>query len=203
MASDKPESRSPKHRRVSSKLKQLAEVRARAAGEIEIHLIGHRDVVRIYERQKQMLSLAEQNFKISEKFRIQLVDKLAAIDADILKVAPGFKPDAIEPIRASKGRYLEYGTLGNYLHSVLTKRAPEYVSTSELATLATETFSLKFSNAERRNTWSSSSLVGALQRLEVAGLVERGPKQKNPKAGPTNIWRLKIELPMCLSDLDS
>jgi hypothetical protein len=157
--------------------------------------------LRIYDRLKQKLSLVEDKLEISEKHRLQLAEKLAAIDADIQKIAPGLNPISIAAIRASKGRYIAHGTLGNFLLSVLTERAPGYVPTFELIILAIEVFSLKFANSELRRKWASNSLFGALYRLETAGLIEKGPMQKNPKSGPSNTWRIKIEAPVRLSDL--
>lgn len=201
MSSEKTESKSPKHRRIPSKLKRLAEIRARAAGEIEIHLDAHRDVVSAYERLKQKLSLVEAKLEASEKYRLELAEKLAAIDADIRKIAPGLKPSSIGAIRASKGKYHAHGTLRQFLLSVLTECAPEYVPTFELTTLAIVVFSLKFGNSALRKSWASRSLFGALYKLQNDGLIEKGPMQKKPKSGPSNTWRIKTETSIRLSDL--
>lgn len=200
MGSDQPTGRA-RSKPVPSKLKRLAEERARAAGELEVHLIAHKAVERSYLKLQAKFQIAQNRFAESEKQRALLEVQVASLDEQIKAVAPGVNPICIDPIRANKGKYSAHGSLRAFLLKTLQDRTPAYVPTPELSQLAIEAFGLTFTHSELRRLWGGRSMVGALHWLEREGQIERNPSMHKSANGPTNSWRHKIETSLLLSDL--
>jgi len=190
-----------KKRQIPTKLKQLAEIRARAAGELEVCLIAHKAVASSLKRQQARLKLTEEEFNESEKQRTLLTDRISVIDTQIKEFAPNVNPENIAPIRATKGKYSAYGTLRAFILITLKVHAPKYIPSSELSQIAINAFNLKFASVALCKRWRDTSMITTLHGLERDGLIERNPIMGKGKTGPTNSWRIKIETPMRLSDL--
>lgn len=96
MGSDQTTGERPQRKSVSSKLKRLAEDRARAAGELEVHLIAHKAIERAYVKQQAKLQLAKDKLLPSEKQRALLVGQLASFDEKIKAIDPKVNPRSID-----------------------------------------------------------------------------------------------------------
>lgn len=82
----------PRSKPVASKLKRLAEVRARAADELEVHLIAHKAVERSYLKLQAKLRQAQDRFTESEKQRDLLINQVTSLDKRIKAVDPDVNP---------------------------------------------------------------------------------------------------------------
>jgi len=186
--------------KVPTKLKRLAEERARVAGELEVSLTAVKMAEATCLKLQAEVRVADETFQIIRRQHQGIAQRLAALDEQLNQVAPSVRPELIAPIRAIKGKFKAYRNLRSYLLEKLTECSPHYISTSELGKMAVDTFAFTFPNANLRNEWKDS-VYGALRNLAIDGLIEKGAKIPCKGTGPSVTWRLKIDSPLHLSDL--
>lgn len=188
-------------KKIPTELKQLAERRARLAGELKTcdQVIGP-----IYEEivfLKRRLETAEVFFAAGTAKQKRLRQELAEIDKGITDVSPSVNPGAIAPIKAWKGNYGKRGSLRNFLCDTIKRRSPCYIPTNELAKLVILEFALVFDNAKARKDWRRHSVLGTLAALVRDGFIEKG-EFRNPHAtGTWKTWGWKQESKITLADL--
>jgi hypothetical protein len=152
-------------RKTPPSLKALAESRARVAGEV-------RRGEQVVERAVGQLETARAS--------------LAKIDDEIRMAERRLNPDDIEP---NSGRRLyRRGELKAAVTEVLKSRAPNAVTTSELAQELEERFHIEFLTYRDRIIWRKNSIGGRLRKLCSKGLVERLHDTANAEVGR---WRWK------------
>ena len=165
---------STKKRLVPTKLKQLAEKRARVSGELEAERPVNQSYLGDVTALKEKLRVATAIFDKSNARFTRLQDQLAKIDADIIAIAPSVNPAAIPTIRAWSGRYGKRGALRDFLMDTLTQRYPDFVDTTELSKLVIARFTMTFESPRDRMKWYDSSFRNALKVLAKNSLIERG-----------------------------
>lgn len=178
----------PEMKKTPSALKWLAEKRARVAGQLarQQHILE-----RVREDAAELelaLSKLGTMRAAAEAKRAQYCEELAALDKTVTIYDETLNPGNIAPIHAWKGRYGRRGALRGYLLSVLKDRAPDFVTTTELALLTMNEFSLTFGHSGLRYLWCKYSLRGSLKALVLQGLIER----QDPLIGPgqgVGSWR--------------
>ena len=95
----------------------------------------------------------------------QHTGELACPEGSVVIFDDTLDPKEIGTINGWAGRYGKRGALREFLLQILESRAPEYVSTSELALLAMAEFSLVFEHWKLRKRWYQHSLRNALKGL--------------------------------------
>jgi len=200
MTGQPPANERPKVAKVPTKLKRLAEERARVAGELEVSLKAVNMAEATCLRLQAEVRVADETFQIIHRQYQGIAQRLAALDEHINQVAPSVRPESIAPIRAIKGKFKTYGNLRTYLLEKLTECSPNYISTSELGRMAVDAFAFTFPNANLRNEWKDS-VYGALRNLAIDGLIEKGAKIPCKGTGPSVTWRLKTFDELRLGDL--
>ncbi len=177
-------------KKTPSALKWLAEKRARVAGELvssnQICDIINEDIAAL----NQELSKLDELRVVAESQRDVILANLAALDSTVTLYDANIKPSSIEPIHAWQGRYETRGSLRDFLVKTLQDRAPEFVTTTELTTLAMVTFSLVFTHPSQRRAWYKNSLRGALKVLASQGHLER-TQDPSVCSGVVGSWRWK------------
>lgn len=139
-------------RKTPSYLKGLAETRARAAGDIIRFEKLFRDIRAELAEAKATLTACD---RLIKKFDIRL------------------DPSQIEPVRASKGRYLKRGGLKRSIAELLKAAAPAELTTTELFWHLTNKFRFEFQTAAEAKAWKENSLLPQLKEYVREGYVER------------------------------
>jgi hypothetical protein len=154
-----------KVRKTPPYLKALAENRARAAGEVR--------------RSEQVVERAVGRLEIARAY-------LAKIDGEIRMAERRLNPDDIKP---NSGRRLyRRGELKTAVTEVLKSRAPDTMTTFELAQELEERFHIEFLTYSDQITWRKNSIGGRLRKLCSRGLIERLHNTANAEVGR---WRWK------------
>ena len=191
----------PKYKKVSAKIKQLAEKRARILGrlipieEIETDLI------------KQVEELSSQLIEINRKLELQRKQKLPLgvqlqqCDDELVALNPALDPSKIKAIKASKGRYGNQGTLKATVLDVIEAASPNYITTPEIMNAVMSKLQLVFDSNIDQFKWKDSSLKTSISQLSLSGKIEQGPKRPSAVTSPTNTWRIKTEASIRLIDL--
>jgi hypothetical protein len=187
---------------IPTKLKQLAERRARVLGELNSYESLDQLADQISTLKAQLENL-ESLFLASTAKKDRLLVKLADIDSEFLKSYPSVKTGSIAPISGWKDKYGKRGSLKKFVYDTLKIRAPAFVPTNELAKLAIIEFSLVFQNSELRVKWYSNSLRGAIKNLSKNGLIEQSEEKRSEKKTGLSHWRLKEESCPTLASLRS
>lgn len=149
-----------------SYLKGLAEVRARAAGEVQR-----------YER-----LMAELAARLE-----QAREELVAADRLIVKFDARLDPEKIPAITEQR-RYGGWGQLRKNLLEVVEQAYPDEVSTSEVGLVLQARFGLEFPTAHRRKTWVTNTVRSALREFEAKGQLTRRTSH-SPVTGAVCYWR--------------
>ena len=196
------ERKSPaKPRRVPTKLKQLAEKRARLAGEVELSMASDKPYIDQRDALLEKLSLIEDALAISAQKRDEISTALAVVDEEIVKLSPNTNPSKIQAISGWKDRYGKRGALRHYLVDVLKSYYPEYIESNDLADLAMKNFGLTFATHSEKVDWRNTSLRNALLALRSQFLIESIVPPAKAK-GPTKlIWRCKLDRQPTLAEL--
>ncbi len=191
----------PKYKPVSTKIKQLAEKRARILGrlipieEIETELI------------KQVEELSSQLIEINRKLELQreqklpLTVQLQQCDDELAALNPLLDPSKIKAIKASKGRYGNQGMLKATVLDVIEAAGPNYITTPQIMNAVMSKLGLVFASNNDKYKWKESSLTTSIYQLSLSGKIEQGPKRPNTGTSPTNTWRIKTEASIRLIDL--
>ena len=187
-------------KKIPTKLKQLAERRARLIGELNASVMTEKysDQIAILKLQ---LKNMEELFLASAAKKERLLNELAAIDKQFLDAYPTVNTGSIEPIVAWKGRYGKRGALNKFVLETLKSYAPAFVPTTKLAELAMIEFSLVFENSAARRHWYDNSFRGALRKMLMRGLVEQSEEPLSAVHQGLNHWRLKVEQSPTLASL--
>ena len=93
-----------------------------------------------------------------------------------------------EAIHGWHGNYGKRGQLREYILETVKSRAPEFVTTTEMALLVIMEFSLVFTSDESYRTWYNDSLRGTLKALTNLGHLERD-RARETRAGQPVGWR--------------
>lgn len=181
-------------KKIPSALKWMAEKRARVDGQLQAVestydlICGH--VQALEHEYTSALTL-----KVNLEARIStLKGELGSLDGTVRIFDPTIDPSMIGPVHAWRGKYGKRGALRAYVAEVLKERAPEYVSTPELAVLVMVEFGLQFDHWRDRHEWYRNSLRGAAAALEQKGLVERSENFLGVSgAADVRGWRWKQE----------
>lgn len=171
--------KAPKMKKVPSALKWLAEKRARVSHELNQTELVVADV----ERRRDGLRL-----------------DLAALDRALALYDPAIDPTKISPINGWQGKVGKRGVLRQTGIEVLQSRAPEWVSTSNLATLVTLELGLFFELPKLRENWYGGSFRGTLKKLVADGLAENEQDSGGLQNGVAS-WRWKQEVVPTLAEL--
>lgn len=139
-------------RKTPSYLKGLAETRARVAADV-------RRYQQLYEEIGEALEKAKA--------------ELTACDTLIRKYDERLNPDLIEPIKAWKGRYGKRGARNEVILEILKAKAPDFVTTAEIAWALQAKFQLDFYSWQERDSWARNSVGKFLRGLAKQGVVER------------------------------
>ncbi|MDQ3059248.1 MAG: hypothetical protein M3R45_06930 [Pseudomonadota bacterium] len=187
-------------KKVPSALKWLAEKRARVAGQLETSKSTHELICSHVMALAQELTSAESMRATSQAHIQKLTDALGALDQTVQIYDQNIVPEDIGVIHGWQGRYGKRGALREYLAEVLKSRAPEFVSTPELAFHAMNEFDLQFAHWAARKKWYTNSLRGALKVLEVDGHLERSPDLLR-LSNDARSWRWKQDKALTLAEL--
>ena len=177
-------------KKIPSALKWLAEKRARVAGElascthVKATLVADVDALRL------KLGTTEEMIEAAARKSARLTEDLDALDKTMVIYDPTIKPGDIEPIHEWRGNYGKRGQLRQFLIETFQTRAPEFVSTTEIAMLVIMNFCMVFDSEESRRLWLSGSLRGALKVLVKQGFLERDPDCETNTGLPMG-WRWK------------
>ena len=190
-------------KKVPTILKQLAERKARLAGELNTCNLMAEPLAIEITYLKARLNTTEVLLQASVTKKERLLKELAEIDKNIVDVWPSVNPNAIDPIQAWKGKYGKRGALKNFVYETLKSRSPAFVPTNEISVLAIIEFSLVFENASIRKHWYKDSLRGALVALFKGGIIEKGTLQISSVSGTVGSWRLKQESQPTLAALSA
>ena len=189
-------------KKVPSALKWLAEKRARIAGQLQaseqvLELVS----AQVEALEKELVTMKAVKDHCTAKVA-QHTGELACLEGSVFIYDKAIDPNEIGIVNGWAGRYGKRGALREFLFKVLESRAPEYVSTSELALLAMAEFSLVFEHWKLRKQWYTSSLRNALVGLEQQGRIERSDDALVVNQG-TEVkgWRVKQEQPATLAAL--
>ena len=187
-------------KKVPTKLKQLAERRARVVGELNaaVPLEQLADQIAIFKLQ---LADMESLLLVSTNKQERLLKELADIDKRFLEEHPTVSTVYIAPIAAWKGKYGKRGELKNFVYDTLKARSPSSVPTNELAILVITKFSLVFADRKARKIWYDHSLRGALDNLLKAGLAEKSENYPCARNKTLGYWKLKQDYQPTLADL--
>jgi hypothetical protein len=189
-------------KKVPSALKWLAEKRARIAGQVQ----ASQQVLELASAQVESLErelVAMKAFHAHSAAKVaQHTEELACLDGSVVIYDASLDPREIGTVNGWAGRYGKRGALREFLIQVLESRAPDYVSTSELALLTMAEFSLVFDHWKLRKTWYEHSLRNALKGLKAQGRIEASVDPLLVDQG-TEIrgWRIKRECPQSLAAL--
>lgn len=149
---------STKKRLVPTKLKKLAETRARLSGLLDVRGPLNQAYLDEVSVLNEKLRVATSVFEKSDQQLTHLKADLAKVDEAIAAIAPTVKPASIKPIRAWSGQYGRRGALRDFLLEALTVRYPEFLSTPDLANLTITAFSLTFESKREPRAWYDNSL---------------------------------------------
>ena len=178
---------------VPTKLKQLAEKRARLAGEVEQSHAMDRPYIVERDALLEKLSSIEETLAISAQKRDVITTALILIDEEIVKLSPNTNPLQIHAIYGWKDRYGKRGALRHYIVDVLKSRHPEYIESSDLADLAMKNFGLTFATDSEKVNWRSISLRNALTALRNQFLIESIVSPATAKLQKRLLWRYKLD----------
>lgn len=149
-------------KKVPSALKWLAEKRARIAGQLQasqqvLELVS----AQVDSLEKELAAMKAVKEHCTAKVA-QHTGELACLEGSVAIYDDTIDPKEIGTVNGWAGRYGKRGALREFLLKALEFRAPEYVSTSELALLAMAEFSLVFEHWKLRKQWYNYSLRNAL-----------------------------------------
>lgn len=190
-----------RHKTVPSKVKQLAERRARIAGRLLPLDKIESDLRRKVEQLALELRVAELNLESCTAQKRILTLELQECDKALVGLSPNIDPHKIEAIQGSKGRYGVRGGLKNAVLDVLRDAYPIYLTTTQIEDVIALKFKLVFVSDASKCQWKEKSLAGALRSIADDGKGERGPKIPGGKGSLNTTWRLKVDKPLRLSDL--
>lgn len=174
-------------RKINSRLKQLAETRARAASTIE--------------RLEQSISLAERELlvlvarieRVSErKFQMEqgLIhhhNEIRAMDKAILREFPQVNPEKIPPTYGFRSEYGKRGEFINCIRRVLADAGTDGLTLKDIGAQVCEAFSLRHNTHGDFRRWMKNSLVSALESLR-----DKGKEVEHVKVvGKHPRWRMK------------
>ena len=186
---------------IPTKLKQLAEKRARLAGEVELSLATDKPYIDEIDALLEKLSLLEEKLVISALQRNGITTALSALDDEIVKLSPNTDPSKIQAIFGWKDRYGKRGALRQYLVDVLKSHHPEYIGFTDLADLAAKNFSLTFATDSEKVDWRNRNLKGALKELRNQLLIESIVSPAKAKGQKRLLWRFKLDRQPTLAEL--
>jgi hypothetical protein len=151
-------------------LKQLAERRARAAGEVS--------------RRRKIAEEAGASLAVAQGV-------LDEMDLQIRKIESRLDPSHIAAIRAHTLYPGGRGRLMSTVSEIIESAAPGEITTSEIANQIHARFQLDFPSADARGHWRNNSIGRLLRTLCKKGLVERlhAPKSE----GVAGRWRWKSD----------
>jgi len=187
-----------KKKRVPTQLKQLAEKRARIAGQIL------RFQAKVNQRGRVIDSLSK---KLEEAIRDRdlAINKVAFLsielqhcDETIKTRYPTINPANIDPIQGTKGGYGQSDSLRAAILSSLMGAKPGFLSMREIGNFVIARCSLVLNNDEARHRWERNSLRRALQKLVDAGRLEMIDGRRENKL---STWRIREETQLSLSQL--
>lgn len=187
-------------KRVPTKLKQLAERRARIAGEFDACKKNNGELQAEVAELTRRLRIAESCVEPAIKNLARLTKAMATIDASIVMLNNDVNPGAIQPIYAWKGKYGKRGSLRKYICFELENRYPSYFQTSELAELAIAEFSLTFTSQKERSRFQNKSIGEILRLFTNMGVLERG-EDVIFRSQSCGTWRWKKHVPQTLKEL--
>ncbi|MDO8772050.1 MAG: hypothetical protein Q7K57_25755 [Burkholderiaceae bacterium] len=196
------EPKSPVRRKpVPTKLKRLAERRARLAGLVELSLASDKPYIDELDALLEKLSLLEERLAISALQRNEITTALSALDEEIVKLSPNTDPSKIQAIFGWKDRYGKRGAFRQYILDVLKSHHPEYIGFTDLADLATKKFGLTFATASEKVDWRNKNLRDALKELRNQLLIESIVSPTKAKGQKKLLWRFKLDRQPTLAEL--
>ncbi len=139
-------------RRLPTTTRQLAERRARLAGEVP--------------RLERLVADATERLA---KVRAEL----AAVDLILPTFDARVDPQQIAPVKAQGARYGKRGTFKEALLQVLQDAAPRPLSTVELSLMLRRRFELEFTTPDGLKHWTDNVLRKQLRRLAGEGVLEK------------------------------
>lgn len=190
-----------KHKKVSTKIKQLAEKRARVWGRL-LPLDGiETELSKKVEQLSLDLKVALHGLESCRAQKQSLTVELQQCDEALASLDPKIDPSKIEPIQGSKGRYGSHGSLKNAVFNLLEEASPQYLTSTQIADAIIWNLNLVFESDESQYLWKRRSIKNALCSIVNDGNGERGTLVKGGKGALNTTWRLKSEGPTLLSEL--
>lgn len=172
------------------------------AGELESCAQVKATLVADVDALRLKLRTTEEMLAAATRKSARLAEELDAQDKTMVIYDPAIKPGDIEPIHEWIGNYGKRGQLRQFLIETFQSRAPEFVSTTEIAMLVVMNFSMVFVSDESRRLWLNGSLRGSLKVLVKKGFLERDPDCEM-KTGVPMGWRWKEKSQPTLAQLSA
>lgn len=191
----------PKKKRVPTKIKRLAEKRARILGRLVPFEEIETELIKQVEALSSQLSEINSKLELQRKQKLPLIVQLQQCDDELVALNPLLDPSKIKAIKASKGRYGNHGTLKATVLDVIEAASPNYITTPQIMNAVISKLELVFDSNVDQFKWKDSSLKTSLYKLSLSGKIEQGPKRPNTATSPTNTWRIKTEASIRLIDL--
>ena len=174
-----PLMKDPEVKKIPSALKWMAEKRARIA----------------HDAQQTERILIELTVR-----RDSLTADLAAMDRALTIYDPTINPEKIGFVNGWKGKAGKRGSLRGAILQTLKSHEPEWVSSSNIASLVMLELGLSFELPRLRKQWYIGSFRGTLHKLLKDGLIDREAPPAEA-TGDACRWRLKQEVAPTLAEL--
>jgi hypothetical protein len=191
----------PRHKSVPTKIKQLAEKRARTLGRLLLLQDLETELTKSIPQLTLQLQQDTQRLEFCKNEKRELASELEKCDEALVSLNPTIDPSKIAPIRRARKRYGAQGSLIAAVLNVIETAHPQQLTTIQIADAICLKFQLVFAGTETRYKWEVSSLKTALDQLFRAGKIEKGEKVTGTKGVLNRLWCFKVEAPMRLCDL--
>ncbi len=175
-------------KKIPSYLKGLAERRARVAADLARYQRVKGEVEGELNKARKLVTRYEQSLVTLEKRIKEAEAVMASSDCLIRDFDERLDPEAIEPIQAWRGRYGRRGSLKAGMVALLQEKAPEPVTTFELAWALQIQLGIDFESEADRRKWLHNSVTKQLRVLVQEGVLERLHDPYAP-GGEDGLWR--------------
>lgn len=178
-------------RKTNSRLKQLAETRARATCTIErLEQSISTTQLEIDALTRKIESISTRKMQLEQNI-VRLHNDIRAVDKAILREFPYVQPDQIPSTYGFRSEYGKRGEFLNCVRRVLTEAGSEGLTLKDIGAKVCEAFSLSHNTHGDFRRWMKNSLVSALESLRD----KRKEVEHIKIAGKHPRWRMKSPTP--------
>lgn len=157
----------PRPRKVNSRLRKLAESRARATATIErLNESLNNLRPKIEEAKAALLHLEELKFSVEHRLN-QHHNEIRATDKAICEEFPDVEPTEIPSTYGFRSKYGTRGTLLNTIREVVKEAGEEGITLKELGLKVTKKLALVHNSHGDFRAWVNNSLESALYTLKL------------------------------------